>query len=464
MIYENIDLPRTVKLEVDEGAVATVQEAMLRYDSRILQIHIGIGLSSSPTRQAAALTAVNVACRAFGEVRIRLDEEIKVRVPWGRNRSLSRLVLELNGKLVSRHSTDYPTLIIGDVSGDENGTPKLYVTWDGWTGGVVPQHSQKLAESIEFPLAGTLAGAVAVSEAFQLVHQSTIAGHRPAGISLWKPGHDWMDVPFATGPVQWRLPAALWLVGLGHLGQAYAWTTGMQSYPISELPYLVLQDHDIVELVNFQTGLLLQDGMANLQKTEAVAQSLARTGYHIDIRDEKYTYKTRRRDGDPNIALFGVDNMQTRNLAEHAGFNYIIDAGLGAPPEDYLGMALHTFPASRPATSIYWQDDYNRGERLRQQPAYQNLYTSQMRDMGLTENEARCGVIEHAGHAAGAAFVGVVAASLALAEVIRADLPDGYRSEVLSLSLQNLNRVRSAPNHTPFKNDAAHYEMIAPWR
>lgn len=59
------ELHRTVKLELDQGRAATVQQAEQLAGTYRLQIHVGADAADSPTRQAALLTAVNAAARAF---------------------------------------------------------------------------------------------------------------------------------------------------------------------------------------------------------------------------------------------------------------------------------------------------------------------------------------------------------------------------------------------------------------
>jgi len=50
-----------------------------------------------------------------------------------------------------------------------------------------------------------------------------MAGKRHAGLSLWRPGADWL-VPDQDEPTLQYLPSQLWLIGLGNLGQAFSWS------------------------------------------------------------------------------------------------------------------------------------------------------------------------------------------------------------------------------------------------
>lgn len=68
------------------------------------------------------------------------------------------------------------------------------------------------------PLAGVVAGALAVSEVFQHALGSNTAACRDTGLSLWCPNLPWQSSE-AVGPALQRLPTGVWLLGLGHLGQ-----------------------------------------------------------------------------------------------------------------------------------------------------------------------------------------------------------------------------------------------------
>ena len=66
----------------------------------------------------------------------------------------------------------------------------------------------------------------------------------------------------------------------------------------------------------------------------------------------------------------------------------------------------------------------------------------------LTEGEIKCGTVEIAGRAAGAAFVGCAAATFVIAEVLRT-LNDGPRFQLLRLHLRNPHLIQAIPNPIP---------------
>jgi hypothetical protein len=97
-------------------------------------------------------------------------------------------------------------------------------------------------------LAPMLAAALAINEAFLHVSgELPSAGRRTTGLDLWslEPGDAWLS-PAPDEPASTMLPSKLWLIGLGHLGQAYLWGLGLLPYAAPGKVSLVLQDNDVV--------------------------------------------------------------------------------------------------------------------------------------------------------------------------------------------------------------------------
>src|SRR5690606_20338696 len=132
--------------------------------------------------------------------------------------------------------------------------PVLRVSYDGWTAVAVPTHMDRLPERGEFEPAGILGGALAVSELFQQAVSGGLGGYRPVGFSLWTPATSWEKAE--PGPAVKFLPAEAWLVGLGHLGQAYLWTLGLLPYHRPDDVILFLQDTDELKKANLSTSIL----------------------------------------------------------------------------------------------------------------------------------------------------------------------------------------------------------------
>lgn len=441
-------LSRTAKLEWDEGRASTAAEAERIVGGYVLQIEAGAGVIGSETRQAMLLTAVNAAARAFpGGVRVRLRDDGPMAVRWAEGRSLSESVADFGGTLAGSLQPGYPTLVIGDADGDPPGSVVLHATWQGWAGGVVEAAARRLSESSGFPLAGVLAGAFGVSEAFQHVRGYALAGRRPAGLSLWRPDSDWLTEDAWGDPCPW-LPARLWLVGLGHLGQAYAWALGMLPYEDPADADLVLQDPDCVEEANRSTGMLSGAPAVGRRKTRVAAGHLERLGFRTAIAELPFGPGTRRRGDEPGIALAGVDNPEARRSIAGAGFDLTVDAGLGGRAQSYLDILLHCFPSGLAAEDAWPVRQGSPADALAARPAYRDLGRRLAETTDQTEGEIECGVIDLAGRSVGAAFVGCAAAALVLSEVLRL-LAGGPRFGVLNLPLRSPHMPKVALNDHP---------------
>ena len=289
-----------------------------------------------------------------------------------------------------------------------------------------------------------LAAAFGVSEAFQHVRGSAVAGRRSTGLSLWKPQSDWRSES-AYGQPCLYLPKRLWLIGLGHLGQAYAWALGLLPYADYAGVDLMLQDDDTIVDANKSTGMLSDDSSVCQKKSRVVAARLEALGFRTAITERLFDCATRRSSDEPSVALVGVDDPAPRQLLEEAGFDLVIDAGLGGGSQNYLDILIHSFPSGIEAATAWPKRSEALASSLVDQPAYLNLHQQLSKTTELTYGEIECGIIEVAGRSVGAAFVGCVAATLVFSEVLRV-LAGGPRFEVLGLSLRSPHRPQVANN------------------
>lgn len=435
------DLNRTIKLELDEGRAETLEEAIALASSYVLQLHIGRGLGASRTRQAMVLTAVNAAARAFpGGVRVLVTEDDVLNIPRARGSTTSSAIESLGGELVADLDSGLPTICIGDFSSIELPELPIFPTWNGWACGVVFEQSQGLAEAQEFELSGVFAGALAVSEAFRERRGDLTALSIESGISLWSSDFDWRD-DRSRGPVCSFLPSQWWLLGLGHLGQAMAWSLGLLPFSDRDDVTVYLQDFDLVSNANVSTGLLLNHGHVGRTKARVVSDDLEALGIGTRIVERAFDVHTVRSGSEPSLALAGFDDPNPRRHLGGANFDYVIDVGLGGGPNHFDEIQLHTFPsaldpteafASRPSAAV---DIDHSG------------YRQMIEDLvegGASLGDATCGVIEVASRTVGAAFVGAAASALALAEATKI-VCQGIRSEVVDLSLRELAHAEIVP-------------------
>ena len=121
------------------------------------------------------------------------------------------------------------------------------------------------------PLAGMLSAALAVNEAYLFVNGgASVAGRCALGLSLWRPdaGFDWLAGDSGE-PELTYLPSRLWMLGLGHLGQAYLWGLGLLPYLEPGDVSLVLQDIDVITPSTDSTSVLTEAELIGQKKTRA---------------------------------------------------------------------------------------------------------------------------------------------------------------------------------------------------
>ena len=426
-------LHRHLKLVLDTGEAASLEEAQRLFDSYRLGVVVGNSVANSATLQAAVLTAVNTGRRSFlGGVCVEGTLDVPLLVPWGRCRTLGEAVLDLQG-VITDCAPGVPQIVIGGESVPHaDAVFGVRATFDGWSGGVVPlDQGLRLPERQECVPAGVLAGALGVSEAFQFVRgDNAVAGRRDIGLSLWQPDKSihWLEAG-ELGPALERLPSSAWLVGLGHLGQAFLWTLGLLPYASPEEVSLVLQDYDELVEANDSTSLLTTGTLLGAKKTRAMAAWCEARGFRTSIVERRFAGNFRVAEDEPRVALCGVDNAPARADLEDVGFDRVIEAGLGAGTQEYLAFQTHTFPAGRSAKHR-WGTQGHRPDAntVADNPAYRALAQTGLDD---------CGITTLAGRTVGASFVGAVTAAVVIAELIRLGL-GGPRYEVVDGSLRSL--------------------------
>lgn len=443
------DLGRTLKIELDEGRAESREDAERIARSYRIGIRLGRGFETNGTATAAALTAINAAARAFrGGVFVEAETDVIVSQGWGLGRPLRAVIEGFGASGVERLPEDLPFVISIHEPAEALAPTEarvLYATWEGWAAGVALDSALRRGEDDDQPLAGVLAGALAISDAFQSLRGLAAAGRRSIGISLWRPDLDWLDGA-ARGPSIDVLPQKLWILGLGHLGQAYAWSLGCLPYPADALT-IGLLDPEFVVKANVDTGLLTSLDHIGRRKTRVVAAALEARGVQTLIVERRFDPDFNRTPDEPAVALAGFDSPDPRKLLEGAGFVRVVDAGLGGGPQQYVEMLIHMFPSGLSAAAAFVDSGVTDADALLDRPAYATEIARLEAD-GLSNVAARCGVIEVAGRTVGAAFVGAIASTLVVAEELRA-LAEGPRFEVISLSLRDPQYLQAVANSRP---------------
>ncbi len=442
--YSADDLHRGVKMAMDTGEAASLDEALAIFSRYRLAVAIDAATAASPAGQAALLTIVNCGRRALlGGIAVAgpLDTPLLLDVP-GCGTTLREAITALGGELVEYLPTDRSTLILG-VTPENVPEPALSVVFGGWRTGVVPTDEQRaFADDPDDILSGIVAGAIGVSEMFQNLRGNPMAGRRRIGISLWDPAErDWEQAK--PGPKDFVAPTCLWLIGLGHLGQAVLWTLALLPYAQPEEVELTLQDFDTLTKANDSTSVLTTLKLVGEAKTRAMAHWAEARGFRTRMVERRFAGDVSLQFDDPRVALCGVDNPAARAVLEDCGFDLVVEAGLGAGSQEYCAMRIHSFPGEAKARDLWSEEGAEAASNSSEKPAYQ-----QMHEDGLDE----CGLVTIASRTVGAPFVGTVAAGLVVAEVLRR-LNGGSAFDVIDLNLRDLRSrelVPATPRHACF--------------
>ena len=424
-------LHRLVKHAIDSGTAQSVGEAEAMFRGYRLAVEIGPTVAEDPVNQAALLTVVALARRVFlGGVSVAGGLSAVLSTPLPLGRTLADAV-EALGARVGVAARGTPTVVIGGGPGGRREGFCIRTAATGWRGGILPIHSNLApAPGPAMPLAGMLSAALAINEAYLYVDGGmSIAGRRVLGLSLWQPeaDADWL-AEYSEEPDLTYLPSKLWLIGLGHLGQAYLWGLGILPYRRPEDVSLVLQDVDTITASTESTSVLSDAALVGQRKTRAMAVWADERGFETSIYERMFDADFKRQQSEPAVALCGLDNANYRRALDQVGFDLVVEAGLGGGYRDFRTMRLHTLPGSRRATEIW--TDAPRAETVEDRPAYERLLAEGALD--------QCGMTLLAGRAVGAPFVGAVAATLVLSEVLRL-LHGGRVHQMIDLDLLGLD-------------------------
>ncbi|MGH6755197.1 MAG: hypothetical protein ACREDP_23835, partial [Bradyrhizobium sp.] len=373
-------------------------EAAAFLDTLSVVIRGGEAVRKSAALQAAVLTAVNTAKRCFRRVSVELPESIALLIPWPAD-SLNEAV----DYLLSNTPAAEGSLSLISVGTETSEGWNIVAS--GWRalvtfGGTKTQ----IFNGPDFALGGVLAGAIGVHHAFVDATgiDQTLRWKRD-GVSLWRPDLLWDTAP--DGPELSALPDKIWFLGLGHLGQAYAWTMALLPYGAPWNCEIMIQDIDQVSVANFGTGLLTNASDVTQRKTRMVERWLSDRNFEVLLCDRKFNENTVRSSEEPAVALCGFHDANSRRILDRAGFELIVEAGLGAEIADFDQLSTHKFPNSHFTPAENWSENAKIG-----------LRKERLAQLG---GEGICGAIELAGKAVSTSFVGAAAAAFSWAEILR---------------------------------------------
>jgi hypothetical protein len=397
---------RLAKVLADSGEAETIEVAQATLANYGVRILLNRGFEEDVSAQIIALTAINCASRSFmGNVQIESPRDVVLKAPGFVGNNLSEFA-EWAGVHQTHNEKSQLWPVIELSALDKPQVGDAIRPWaDGWIFGL---NGQTKSQGALIPPACVAAGGLAVSEAFSMLRRDNpYAGRRALALSLWDPRKSANAAE--PGPsVGLEVPSA-WLIGLGHLGQAYAWTLGFMTPAHDAM--LFLQDMDEVTYSTPSTSILSTLNLINHRKTRVVAAWLEARGYQTALVERRFDQLQRVGTSEPRVALFGVDNPAARRVFEGTGFSHVIDAGLGSGYRDFKAIRIRTFPGPSSADDL-WSANVEAPDIIKA-PAYKAL---------LASGADPCGVTTLATRSVGAPFVGCVGAGYVIAALMRRKL------------------------------------------
>jgi hypothetical protein len=367
-------------------------------------IVLGAGIAARPAAQAAALTAMTTAVKCFGSAVIIADAETPLVKSMRCGTTLGEAAAFLGAAVSAAVPEDTTHRVVIGEHDPDGAEAFVRYWWDGWTTGVVPGwDDRRLGEDLN-PLSGVAAGALAVREVFAAVFGHGRAGKRASILSLWEPWQ--MAEKAEPGPALVGLPAKLWFIGLGHLGQGYLWS-------LAFLPgggeLLVLQDDQDAGEENEATGLLTYSDDVGRRKTR-VAASWFEPAWEVSYIERRHRGDIRLTENDPAIVFAGLDNVPARFNLARAGFDYMVDAGVGHGPVDFESLQLRVLRKGTDPEAQWTEEEKAKDvEAMLNREAYRDY----------TAKYDRCGAFELAEGSVAVPFVGAFVGALGIAQGIR---------------------------------------------
>lgn len=419
-----IEDDRLAHLLMSGDTKAGYDEARRRLDRAALVVSADAS-AALPWAQAALLTAAECGVRMFpGGVYLAGGFDQPTIVGQSRGWPLRRH-LEVAGCRIHPAPDHAVALHVGS---DPSGARRGLRCWaDGWTAVTSPNLPLEQPRAGN-EIGGVLAGALGVSEVFRgAVLGDLRAGRRTQRLSAFSPGSTVGDAEAELI----HLPTQFWMLGLGNLGQAALWTIGMLPYSDPNAVSLFLQDFDTSEAGNLPIQILTKPSWIARKKARSTAAWADEIGFRTTIIERRFASDSRRSDGEPGLALVGVDNLVARRAVASSNFDLVLDAGLGATAPEIFDIRLHAFPGVRSPEQA-WPEPAPETERPLD-PSLQALV-----DAGRID---KCGAVTIAGRSLGVPSTAVAAAAIQVAQACRA-VADGTYCDLADVALTDCRRIR----------------------
>ena len=404
MTIPHLKRSRIIKTLTDRADSVHHAIAETRFTSVRLAVVVSAAAARTAAGQAATLTSVATAMKCFEQVALVGDLAVPLRYVSPLGETIDSAAKTLGAEIWSDMPHDATHVVfIGACSKVPVFAVKCW--WDRWAGGSIPMWDNRpLGEAIN-PLAGSLAGAIAIREVFATVLGDARAGMRPALSSLWEP---WNEVRAADrGPTSFYLPNKLWFIGLGHLGQGALWNLAL-------LPghgeLAILQDDQTADVENEATGLLTSSKVVGRRKTRIAADWIEAKGWPTALVERRHHGDVKLCDGDPPIAITGLDDPNPRRAIARNGYDYMIDAGVGHGPRDFESLQIRVLRKGDDATKFWGHPPAPKQvDEILKLDSYKRL----------AETHDACGTFTLAKASTAVPFVGAAVGALVITQAIR---------------------------------------------
>jgi hypothetical protein len=382
-------LNRTMKLAMDEGLVDSYEEAQALFSSFRLRIVVQPGFTAVHAAEAAVLTLLNSAPKTFlgGVDLVGPTDELCTRA-WFAGLTLGEVAQDL-GVTIGAVVDEVPTIYVGgDMPETNTFCLGISLQREGFT--LSPDRCE-MGTSDCFVEAGVAAAGAALNEAFQHVYRkSPVAGQRQI---CWKFPDGGRVAPLSS----------VWLIGLGHLGQAFLWTAVLAGG--NYLPQTIrLSDFDKVSRSSLSTSLLVKAKDIGREKVTVVAEQLELLGVRVERDNQRLELNSAIVQSAQELVVVAVDNVALRRSLDLLRAKRLLEGGIGDGADAFTRIQLHAFPGPRKARDVWAGDDARAARAVDiSKPAYQSL---------VAESGNQCGVTMIAGRSIATPFVGAFAGAL----------------------------------------------------
>lgn len=381
------ELNRTVKLALDEGRAASLAEAQALFEGFRLQIAVDAGFTGSPGAEAAVLTLLMAAAKTFlGGVEIVGAVDERCTLAWFEGRKVSEVAIEAGATVGERggaQGTRLASIVVGSGRPVDAGfSVALTLGADGFV--ICPDSAARSDPHAPVEVGVAAAGA-ALNEAFARLYRGwPLAGQRR--LSFQMP---------ATAAVE-RVGGTTWMVGLGHLGQAFAWTLALSSGRARHA--VRLTDFDFVTGSSLSTCLLVKGSDIGRLKVHAVGERLASLGLAVSMDAHQLNLDGNGPTQAADRVIVAVDNIALRRSLDRLAGMPVFEGGIGSGVNGFTRVQFHSFPGSRLARDVWADADPHASQAIDiSAPAYQAL---------LKQTGDECGTTLLAGRSIATPFVG----------------------------------------------------------